>query len=135
MAVTMTATAPDPLLSSLQGPLLLLVRNKLSDRAEGLRGTLPQRPDGAHARFVWWQSLNAGQARQAMLLEHLTMLVGHLDGQSAPGFGPEDVLPEAALQEAEGFDDELSGLISRYRRVRSAVARQETGGGIGRRSG
>lgn len=56
-----------------------------------------------------------------MLLDRLEALCGHLLGTPALGYAPDEALPEEALQEAEGFDEALSALISQYRRVRSRV--------------
>ncbi|MFM9452231.1 hypothetical protein [Streptomyces europaeiscabiei] len=56
-----------------------------------------------------------------MLLDRLEALCGHLCGTPALGYATAEVLPEEALQEAEGFDQALSALISQYRRVRSQV--------------
>lgn len=56
-----------------------------------------------------------------MLLDRLEALCGHLCGTPALGYAPTEVLPEEALQEAEGFDEALSALISQYRRMRSRV--------------
>lgn len=121
----MTASASDQAIDSvdrLRELLVVLVRAKLYERADALRALLPEHPEGARSRLQWWRSLDAQQAQQAMLLDRLSALAGHLAGRPALGYDSADELPDAALQEAEGFDEELSELISRYRRARGVTA-------------
>lgn len=123
MAVTIAASASDQAIDTvdrLREVLVVLVGTKLRERVDALRVLLPERPADAERRLQWWRSLDSEQARRAMLLDHLSALAGHLLGRPALGYDAADTLPEAALQEAEGFDEDLSELISRYRRARDA---------------
>ncbi|WP_327359559.1 hypothetical protein [Streptomyces sp. NBC_01304] len=124
MSVAMTTKAPEELLASIHGPLLELVQDKLCERAEQLRRALPPRPEDALARFRWWRSLDADQGRRAMLMERLDALSDRLRDHPAIGRDPLGSLPAEALEEAEGFDEELSELIARFRRVLEVVAAQ-----------
>nr|WP_202489686.1 hypothetical protein [Streptomyces sp. SID8381] len=84
---------------------------------------MPERPEPGAARYEWLRSLTSVQARRAALWDHLDALCGHLAGRPALGYRADDVLPEAALQEAEGFSARLSYDIARYRAaVRAGAA-------------
>lgn len=122
---TTTRAAPGDLVAALRLP----VWNTLSARAEGLRRALPPRPDAPAERFAWLRSLTPEQARDAALLEHLDALCGHLAGKPALGHDPDDPLPDAALEAAEGFNPQLTTLITRYRAARAEAhdAAQDAG--------
>ncbi|MFD9887056.1 hypothetical protein ACFWZT_36970 [Streptomyces alboflavus] len=108
---TTTRAAPGDLVAALRLP----VWNTLSARAEALRRDLPPRPAAAAGRFAWLRSLTPEQARDAALLDHLDALCGHLGGKPALGYAADDPLPDAALEAAEGFNPQLTALITRYR--------------------
>ncbi|MEU6632890.1 hypothetical protein ABZ905_32090 [Streptomyces parvus] len=96
------------------------VRAALAARVAKLCATLPARPTSAPERFTWWKSLDPGQARDAALLDHLEALCGHLDGRPAPGYAPDDPMPVAALDAAEGFTSApVADLIRAYRAART----------------
>ncbi|WP_404949066.1 hypothetical protein HFP70_35375 [Streptomyces sp. ARC14] len=96
------------------------VRAALAARVAKLRTSLPARPATALERFAWWKSLDPGQARDAALLDHLEALCGHLDGRPALGVAPDDPMPEAALDAAEGFTSgPVADLIRTYRATRT----------------
>ncbi|MGA5565270.1 hypothetical protein ACPCUV_29440 [Streptomyces platensis] len=99
--------------------LLLPVVRVLSERADGLRRSLPSRPEAAIERYDWLRSLTSEQARQAELLDRLDALCGHLTGHPALGYSRDDPLPSAALEEADGYNVQLSRLIARYRAGRA----------------
>ncbi|MFH9068729.1 hypothetical protein [Streptomyces alboflavus] len=113
---TTTRAAPGDLVAALRLP----VWNTLSARAEALRRDLPPRPAAPAGHFAWLRSLTPEQARDAALLDHLDALCGHLDGKPALGYAPDDPLPEAALEAAEGFNPQLTALITRFRAARDA---------------
>ncbi|MFI1765170.1 hypothetical protein ACH41H_24365 [Streptomyces sp. NPDC020800] len=122
MAITTTvpaaATAVD-LAAQLRSP----VWNALADRAETLRRALPSRPESGSARYQWLRSLSPEQARTVALLERLEALCGHLSGCPAPGFAPDDPLPEAALEEADGFTNAVTAeLMTTLRALRRGSA-------------
>ncbi|MEU1221321.1 hypothetical protein [Streptomyces microflavus] len=96
------------------------VRAALAARVDKLRTSLPARPTTALERFTWWKSLDPGQARDAALLDHLEALCAHLDGRPALGVAPDDPMPEAALDAAEGFTSgPVADLIRAYRATRT----------------
>ncbi|MFG2986182.1 hypothetical protein ACGFYQ_33860 [Streptomyces sp. NPDC048258] len=100
----------------LRGP----VQTVLAARVDVLRGSLPVFPA---ARYEWWRSLDADQARRAALLDRLEALHAHLDGLPALGYDAADPLPAAALEAAEGTGDvELDRLIAAYRAAAQASA-------------
>ncbi|MFD9073503.1 hypothetical protein [Streptomyces lasiicapitis] len=113
---TTVEAAPGDLVAVLRVP----VWNTLSARAGSLRRALPPRPDAPAARFAWLRALTPDQARDAALLDHLDALCDHLAGHPALGYAPGDPLPEAALEAAEGFNPQLTTLITRYRTARAA---------------
>lgn len=113
----MTATF-ETALDDLAANLRLPVAQVLAERADEIRRALPPRPQPGAARYVWLRSLTPEQARHAALWAHLDALYGHLRGRPALGYGKDDVLPEAVLQEAEGFDVQLSHEIAHYRAER-----------------
>ncbi|MFE9469405.1 hypothetical protein ACFYNW_38525 [Streptomyces virginiae] len=105
--------------TGLADELRLPVWNALADRADALRRSLPPRPEDVPARFAWWRALTAVQARDAALLDRFDALCGHLAGRPAPGCPAGDPLPEAALQEAEGFvGNAVSARVAEYRAMR-----------------
>ncbi|MFJ2745247.1 hypothetical protein ACIO3O_36945 [Streptomyces sp. NPDC087440] len=105
--------------------LRLPVWHCLSRRADAIRRALPPRPDDSPGRCTWWRSLTEQQARQAALLDRLNALCGHLTGRPALGYAPDDRLPLAALEEAEGFVSRpVSALISAYALTRRPPARR-----------
>lgn len=120
------ALQPAPMLDELAEQLRLPVRAVLAERAARIRRALPARPDTPRARYAWWRSLSPAQARQAVILDLLDSLHGHLSGQPAPGFAPDDRLPTVALEEADGFTEfasavgvpggVLDAMIDSYRR-------------------
>ncbi|MGW4567670.1 hypothetical protein ACWEN3_36570 [Streptomyces sp. NPDC004561] len=114
MTLTVEAT-PDSLIAALRMP----VWNILTSRADGIRRDLPPCPETTEERLEWLRSLNPEQARLAALLGHLDALRGHITGCPALGYVVDDPMPDAALQEAEGFNPRLTTLIAVYR-----VARQ-----------
>ncbi|MFI9244996.1 hypothetical protein ACIGXF_20950 [Streptomyces sp. NPDC053086] len=114
MTPTTVEDEPDALVAALRVP----VWNTLTRRADGIRRTLPPRPEAAEDRLGWLQSLTAEQARQAALLDHLEALCGHMAGRPAFGCAADDPMPEAVLQEAEGFNRQLTALIAAYRAAR-----------------
>lgn len=114
MTPTTVEAVPDVLVAMLRRP----VWNTLAERADGIRRCLPVRPETAVERFAWLRSLSPEQARRAALLDRLDALCGHLAGHPALGHGAEDPMPEAALQEAEGFNPQLTALIAAYRAAR-----------------
>ncbi|MFE1775993.1 hypothetical protein [Streptomyces sp. NPDC059008] len=99
--------------------LLLPVAQVLSERAARLRRSLPSRPETAIERYDWLRSLTLDQARRAALLDRLDALCGHLAGRPALGYFRDDPLPSAALEEADGYNAQLSRLIARYRAGRA----------------
>ncbi|MFK0047940.1 hypothetical protein ACIQU4_28405 [Streptomyces sp. NPDC090741] len=112
--VLVTGSAAD-----LAAELRIPVWNALAARAETLRRVLPARPESGLGRYQWLRSLTPEQARNAALLDRLEALRGHLTGGPAPGFAADDPLPEAALQEADGFTTaEVAELIAALRAVR-----------------
>lgn len=111
-----TTVEADP--GDLVAVLRVPVWNTLTARADGLRRALPPRPDTPEGRFAWLCSLTAAQARDAALLDHIDALCAHLAGHPALGYAPNDPLPEAALEAAEGFNPQLTTLITRYRTAR-----------------
>ncbi|MBL1104363.1 hypothetical protein JK361_07065 [Streptomyces sp. 5-8] len=117
MTPTTMEAAPDALVAALRRP----VWNTLAARAEDIRRSLPPRPETAAERFAWLRSLDPEQARRAALLDHLDALCGHLDGHPAPGCAADDPMPDAALEEAEGFNRQLTALIAAYRAVRQGT--------------
>ncbi|MFC8538047.1 hypothetical protein ACFUJY_29605 [Streptomyces sp. NPDC057249] len=101
---------------TLADALRLPVWNALAERADGLRRALPDRPENAEERFQWLRALSPAQARRAELLDRLDALCGHLAGRPAPGYAPDDSLPDAALEAADGFcGEETAELIAAYR--------------------
>ncbi|MFJ1744336.1 hypothetical protein ACIOG4_37520 [Streptomyces microflavus] len=125
MTVTAGAAPPGPpspagLAELLRGP----VRAALAARITTVRAGLPPRPVSALDRFTWLRSLGPGQARDAALLDRLEALAGHLTGRPAPGCAPDDPMPTAALDAADGFTDAPTGrLIALYRTERAAAIR------------
>ncbi|MFF2226863.1 hypothetical protein ACFVV7_26515 [Streptomyces globisporus] len=121
MTVTADATLHGPPSDAgLTELLRASVRAALATRVSKLRISLPARPTTALARCTWWKSLNPGQARAAALLDHLETLCGHLDGHPALGLNPEDPIPVAALEAAEGFTSApVAVLIRSYRAART----------------
>ncbi|EPH41150.1 hypothetical protein ABT390_34880 [Streptomyces aurantiacus] len=111
-----TTVEADP--GGLVAVLRVPVWNTLTARAESLRRALPPRPDAPAARYAWLCSLTPAQARDAAHLDHLDALCAHLAGHPALGYAPDDPLPEAALEAAEGFNSQLTALITRYRAAR-----------------
>ncbi|MFF4038215.1 hypothetical protein [Streptomyces sp. NPDC001816] len=105
---------PDVLVATLRVP----VWNTLAARADAIRRCLPPRPETAVERLAWLRSLSPEQARMAVLLDRLDALCGHLAGRPALGCAADDPLPDAALQEAEGFNRQLTALIAAYRVAR-----------------
>ncbi|MGW2747344.1 hypothetical protein [Streptomyces sp. NPDC001450] len=114
MTPTTVEAAPDVLVAALRLP----VWNTLAERADGIRRSLPARPETAAERLAWLQSLSPEQARRAALLDRLEALCGHLAGRPALGYAADDPMPDAALQEAEGFNRQLTALIAAYRAAR-----------------
>ncbi|NUL24940.1 hypothetical protein HRW17_21575 [Streptomyces lunaelactis] len=95
----------------------------MSERADTIRRALPPRPLDARARHAWLRSLDEDQARRAALLDHLDTLCEHIAGRPALGYDPEDPLPTAALEEADGFTDATTALlIAEYRAHRVVTA-------------
>ncbi|MFD0352948.1 hypothetical protein ACFVHW_04250 [Streptomyces sp. NPDC127110] len=106
--------------ASLVAELRLPVWNALADRADTLRRSLPPRPDDGPGRFEWSRSLNPAQARRAAVLDRLDALCGHLAGRPAAGYHADDPLPEAALEEADGFtSDSVAMRMAEYRSLRA----------------
>jgi hypothetical protein len=118
----MSATIVEAASGDLVAVLRLPVWNTLAERADGIRRALPPPPELPEERFRWLQSLTLDQQRRAALLDHLDALCGHIAGRPAPGFSPHDPMPDAALQETEGFNPQLTSLIANYRAARNAVA-------------
>ena len=118
MADPQVATSADKLTEVLRLP----VWNAMSERADQLRRALPPRPESADGRYRWWRLLNAGQQRQAALLDRLDALCGHLAGRPAPGYAPHELVPDDALHEAQGFNPQLSALIARCLAQRAGQA-------------
>lgn len=114
MTPTTVEAAPDTLVEVLRLP----VWNTLAQRADSIRHTLPPRPEAVVARLAWLRSLTPEQARRAALLDHLDALCGHIAGHPALGYPADDPLPDAALQEAEGYNRQLTALIAAYRAAR-----------------
>ncbi|MFJ1662597.1 hypothetical protein [Streptomyces anthocyanicus] len=127
MTVTVTAGAAPhgpPSLAGLAGLLRDPVRAALAARTAIVRARLPQRPVHALDRFAWLRSLDPGQARDAALLDLLEALAGHLTGRPAPGCAPDDPMPAAALDAADGFTDAPTArLMALYRAERAAAIR------------
>ncbi|WP_433860215.1 hypothetical protein [Streptomyces kronopolitis] len=98
--------------------LRLPVWNTLAERADAIRRALPPRPGTPQGHLRWLRSLTPEQQRRAALLDRLDALCGHIAGRPALGYVADDPMPEAALQEAEGFNPQLSALIARYRTAR-----------------
>ncbi|MFD9248305.1 hypothetical protein [Streptomyces bottropensis] len=119
MTPTLVEAAPDTLVAALRLP----VWNTLAERADNIRRALPARPETAVERLAWLRSLNPEQARRAALLDHLDALCGHIAGRPALGYAADDPMPDAALQEAEGFNPQLTALIAAYRAARQASGR------------
>ncbi|MFD7764143.1 hypothetical protein [Streptomyces microflavus] len=117
MTVTADAALHGPPSSAGLAELLRApVQAALAARADALRSTLPVRPVTAADRFAWWTSLNAAQARNAALVDHLDALIGHLAGRPVLGCAPHDPMPTAALDAADGFTDALTArLMALYR--------------------
>ncbi|WP_333779265.1 hypothetical protein [Streptomyces sp. IBSBF 3136] len=107
-------SAPDTLVAALRMP----VWNILTERADGIRRDLPLRPETTPECLAWLHALNPEQARRAALLDHLDALRGHVIGCPALGYAVDDPMPDAALQEAEGFNPRLTTLIAVYRAAR-----------------
>ncbi|WP_330335645.1 hypothetical protein OHS33_39090 (plasmid) [Streptomyces sp. NBC_00536] len=115
---TATVRAAGPT-AGLAAELRLPVWNALADRADALRRALPPRPNDVQGRFEWWRSLSEGQARDAALLDRLDALCGHLAGRPVLGCAEDDPLPNAALEEVDGFlGAETAELVAEYRRLR-----------------
>lgn len=96
--------------------LVVLVWNALTERADAIRRALPPRPADARGRWRWLRSLDEDQARRAALLDRLDALCAHVAGRPALGYDPGDLLPAAALEEADGFTSEtIALLIAQYR--------------------
>jgi hypothetical protein len=121
MTAVTTASLPEQRLGELRDRLRYPVWVALVERGSAIRRSLPDRPATACERYSWWRALTPDQERRAMLLDRLEALCGHLGGTPALGYDTAEVLPEEALQEAEGFDEALSALISQYRRLRLRV--------------
>ncbi|MEV0982347.1 hypothetical protein [Streptomyces sp. NPDC049915] len=118
----MTATTFKADLAMLVSVLRMPVWNTLSERADTIRRVLPARPETVTERHAWLRSLTVEQARQAALLERLDALCGHLAGRPAPGYPADDLMPEGALEEAEGYNRQLTALIAAYRNARRTTA-------------
>jgi hypothetical protein len=84
-----TAATPDE-------PLRSSVLAALAARAAAVRAELPPRPAGGTALYGWWRSLDAAQARRAMLLDRLDALHAHVEQH------PTSPIPAAAMEEAQG---------------------------------
>lgn len=111
------AVSPDALAGRLTSP----VRDALAGRVEQLRARLPARPDESRKRHAWLCGLTPDEQRQAALLDRLIALRQHLDGEPALGYAREDLLPSAALEEAEGFSGKaLDVSIADYRQARAS---------------
>ncbi|RSS86996.1 hypothetical protein EF903_17955 [Streptomyces sp. WAC05292] len=115
-----TASVPEAgTAARLAADLRLPVWNALADRADALRRALPPRPEDPPGRWEWWRALNPRQARDAALLDRLDTLCGHLAGRPGPGYPVGDPLPDAALEEADGFTSgETAERIAEYRALR-----------------
>lgn len=107
---TLVTALDAPTAAELSAQLRHPVRATLAARAARLRATLPPRPDAVAARYGWWRSLDAEQARRAALLDRLDELCDQLDAEAAP-----ELLPAAVLEEAEGFNPGLTRIIAAYR--------------------
>ncbi|WP_328333441.1 hypothetical protein [Streptomyces sp. NBC_00455] len=121
----MTATLTDrpPRVERLAALLRVPVRNALAERADAIRRSLPPRPLDARARLIWLRALDQDQARRAALLDRLDALCAHVCGRPALGYEPGDLLPAAALEEADGFTDSATALIvADYRACRAVSA-------------
>ncbi|GAB1333489.1 hypothetical protein ACE1SV_00790 [Streptomyces sp. E-15] len=114
MTTTPLEAPPDALVAALRLP----VRKTLAARADGIRRDLPPRPGTAADRLAWLRSLSPEQARRAALMDRLDALCEHITGHPAPGYSDADPMPDAALQEAEGFNRQLTALIAAYRATR-----------------
>lgn len=117
--------------AGLAAALRVPVWNALADRADALRRSLPPRPEAAGDRFAWWRTLTPTQARDATALEHLDALCEHIkgSGRPAPGYAPDDPLPEAALEAADGFTSaDVAARIADYRALRDALLTQRPPG-------
>ncbi|MFJ1662204.1 hypothetical protein [Streptomyces anthocyanicus] len=127
MTMTVTAGAAPygpPGLAGLAELLRGPVRAALAARTTAVRAGLPLRPVSALDRFTWLRSLGPGQARDAALLDLLEALAGHLTGRPAPGCAPDDPMPAAALDAADGFTDAPTArLMALYRAERAAANR------------
>ncbi|MFJ8752210.1 hypothetical protein ACIREO_23180 [Streptomyces sp. NPDC102441] len=122
----MTATMTDVREHDDQELVALLrvpVRSVLTERAEGIRRTLPPRPSDVRDQYEWLRSLDENQARRAALLDRLDALCGHLSGCPNPGYDPADPLPAEALEEADGFTSETTARLAvEYRRTKLTAA-------------
>ncbi|MFJ9200952.1 hypothetical protein [Streptomyces flaveolus] len=119
MTPTTLEASPDSLVAVLRVP----VWNTLAKRADSIRRALPPRPgELPHERYWWLRSLNPEQARDAALLDRLDALCGHLVGRPALGYPDDEPIPAAALEEAEGFNPQLTALIAAYRAARITAA-------------
>lgn len=118
MTAPTIAAGPNDMVAVLRLP----VWNILAERADAIRRALPPRPGPALERLAWLRSLSPEQARRAALLDRLDALCGHIAGRPAPGYAPDDPMPDAALEEAEGFNPGVTRLIAAYRATRSATA-------------
>ncbi|MFF0754479.1 hypothetical protein [Streptomyces sp. NPDC004267] len=113
MTTSTAEAASAALVAALRGPL----QNALAERADTIRQALPARPEGPEERLAWLQALGQEDARQAALLDRLDALCAHLAGRPALGYPADVPIPEAALEEAEGFvDAEVAALITAYRK-------------------
>ncbi|MEU6756045.1 hypothetical protein [Streptomyces sp. NPDC046685] len=121
MSAAVTAAAA-PTVTELAEQVRKPVRATLAARADRLRAELPPRPESGPGRYTWWRSLDPEQARRGALLDRLEALLSHLDGRPAPGFDPADLLPAAALEEAEGFDPAETRMIAHYRAAANPLA-------------
>ena len=111
-ASTVEAT-PAALVAALRVPLW----NALAERADTIRRALPARPEEAGERLRWLQALNAEEARRAALLDRLDALCAHLADRPTLAYPTSVPIPEAALEEAEGFvGEDVAALITEYRR-------------------
>jgi hypothetical protein len=117
MTAPTVAADPDDMVAALRLP----VWNVLAERADAIRRALPPRPEAVLERLEWLRSLNPEQARRAALLDRLDALCGHIAGRPALGYGADDLMPDAALEEAEGFNPSVTQLIAAYRAARLDV--------------
>jgi hypothetical protein len=111
--------SPESLVAVLRVP----VWNTLAKRADSIRRALPPCIGELPPERYWWlRSLNPEQARRAALLDRRDALCGHLAGRPALSYPAGESIPAAALEEAEGFNPQLTALIAAYRAARTTAA-------------